>query len=118
MSAARAVDAKFTKSSSNPFKISSLKAGAKALTSRVVVPGRGTLIQRVTRKSGRKVLTVCKASRKATKAGTFKLTCKLNAATRAALRKQSLRASVKTTFTPTGGRPASKTQAVTLKRKR
>ncbi len=119
MNAARAVDAKFTKLPSNLFAVRSVKAGVNALTSSVVLPGPGTLTQRVTR--GRltaAVLTVCKTSRKVTKAGRVKLTCKLSAATRAALRQRSLRVRVKTTFTPTGGLPASKTQAVTLKSQR
>ncbi len=107
------------KGPSNHFTIRSVKVGVKALTSTVVIPGRGTLTQRVTRSStAAAVLTVCKTRGKATKAGTVKLTCKLSAATRAALRKRSLRVSVKTTFTPTGGLPASKTQAVTLKSQR
>ncbi len=119
MSAARAVDAKFTKRPSNKFKVRSVKVGLNALTSTVVVPGPGKLTQRVTRSSNlAAVLTVCKTSKKVTKAGRVKLTCKLSAATRAALRKRSLRVSVKTTFTPTGGLPASKTQAVTLKSQR
>ncbi len=119
MSAARAVDAKFTKLPSNNFTVRSVKVGVKALTSTVVIPGRGKLTQRVTRRSkAGAVLIVCKTSRKATKAGTVKLTCKLSAATRAALRKRSLRVSVKTTFTPTGGLKASKTKLMTLKRKR
>ncbi len=119
MSEARAVTAQFTKLPSNVFPTPKLKAGASALSSSVRVPGRGTLTQRVTRSSNlAAVLTVCKASGKATKAGWVKLTCKLSAATRKALRQRSLRVSVKTTFTPTGGLPASKTQAVTLKSQR
>ncbi len=119
MSEARAVDAKFTKRPSNLFAVRSVKGGVNALASIVVVPGPGTLTQRVTRSStAAAVLIVCKTSVKVTKAGRVKLTCKLSAATRAALRKRSLRVSVKTTFTPTGGRPASKTQAVTLKSQR
>ncbi len=116
MSEARAVDAKFTKRPSNVFPTPTVTVDVNALTSTVVVPGPGKLTQRVTRTAA--VLTVCKTSRKATKAGTVKLTCKLNAATRAALRKRSLRVRVKTTFTPTGGSSASKTQAVTLKSQR
>ncbi len=116
MSEARAVDAKFTKRPSNVFPTPTVTVGVNALTSTVVVPGPGKLTQRVTRTAGS--LTVCKTSRKATKAGRVKLTCKLNAATRAALRKRSLRVRVKTTFTPTGGSSASKTQAVTLKSQR
>ncbi len=119
MSEARAVTAQFTKQPSNLFAVRSVKAGASALVSRVHVPGPGTITQRVTRSSNlAAVLTVCKTSRKATKAGWVKLTCKLNAATRKALRQRSLRVSVKTTFTPTGGLAASKTQAVTLKSQR
>ncbi len=119
MSEARAVDAKFTKKPSNVFPTPTVKAGASALSSSVRVPGRGTITQRVTRSStAAAVLTVCKTSGKATKAGWVKLTCKLSKATRAALRLRSLRVSMKTTFTPTGGLPASKTQAVTLKSQR
>ncbi len=124
MSEARAVTAQFTANApppkpSNVFPTPKVKAGASALSSRVHVPGPGTITQRVTRSSNlAAVLTVCKTSGKATKAGWVKLTCKLNAATRKALRQRSLRVSVKTTFTPTGGLPASKTQAVTLKSQR
>ncbi len=116
MLGARAVDAKFMPS--NNFTVRSVKVGRKALTSTVVIPGPGALTQRVTRKRGSTVLTVCKTSKRVSRAGTVKLTCKLSSATRKARAKGSLRVSVKTTFTPTGGRPASKTQAVTLKRKR
>ncbi len=116
MSAARAVNAKFMPS--NLFTVRSVKVGVKALTSIVVVPGRGKLTQRVTRRSkAAAVLTVCKTSRKVTKAGTVKLTCKFSSATRAALRKRSLRVSMKTTFTPTGGLKASKTKLIKLKRR-
>ncbi len=119
MSAARSVTADFTKLPPDLFKVRSVRAGVKALTSIVVLPGPGKLTQRVTRSSKvAAVLTVCKTSRKVTKAGTVKLTCKLSSATRAVLRKRSLRVSVKTTFTPTGGSSASKTQAVTLKSQR
>ncbi len=118
MLGARAVDAKFTTLPSNLFKIKSLKAGAKALISTVVIPGPGKLTQRVTRSLKSKAVVVCKTSKKATKAGTVKLTCKFNSRTRSALRKRSLRVRVKTTFTPTGGLSASKTKLMTLKRKR
>ncbi len=122
MSEARAVDAKFTKLPSNVFPTPKVKVGTSALISTVRVPGPGTLTQIVTRsvktKSKTAKIGVCKTSGKATKAGKVKLTCKLSAATRKARAKRSLRVSVKTTFTPTGGLPASKTQAVTLKRKR
>ncbi len=124
MSEARAVTAQFTTNApppkpSNVFPTPKVKAGGSALSSSVRVPGPGKLTQRVTRnRTAAAVLTVCKTSGKATKAGWVKLTCKLSKATRAALRKRSLRVSVKTTFTPTGGLSASKTQAVTLKSQR
>ncbi len=118
MLGARAVDAKFTTLPSNLFKIKSLKAGAKALISTVVIPGPGKLTQRVTRSSKSTAVVVCKTSKKATKAGTVKLTCKFNSRTRSALRKRSLRVRVKTTFTPTGGLKASKTKTIKLKRRR
>ncbi len=116
--ASQASNAVTPKLPSNKFKVRSVKVGVKALTSTVVVPGRGKLTQRVTRRSkAAAVLTVCKTSRKVTKAGTVKLTCKLSSATRAALRKRSLRVRVKTTFTPTGGLTASKTKLIKLKRR-
>ncbi len=127
MSAARAVTAQFTANApppkpTNVFPTPKVKVGTSALISTVRVPGPGTLTQIVTRsvktKSKTAKIGVCKTSGKATKAGKAKLTCKLSAATRKARAKRSLRVSVKTTFTPTGGLPASKTQAVTLKRKR
>ncbi len=124
MLGARAVDAQFTKLPlpSNLFTIKSVKVGVKALTSTVVLPGPGTITQIVTRsvkkKSKSVKIGVCKTSKKTTKAGTVKLTCKLSSATRKALRKRSLRVSVKTAFTPTGGLLASKTKTMTLKRRR
>ncbi len=127
MLGARAVTAQFTANApppkpSNVFPTPTVKVGASALVSSVRVPGPGTVTQIVTRsvkkKSKTVKITVCKTGKKATKAGTVKLTCKLSSATRSALRKRSLRISMKTTFAPTGGLPASKTQAVTLKRKR
>ncbi len=124
MLGARAVNAQFTKLPlpSNLFTIKSVKVGVKALTSTVVLPGPGTITQIVTRsvkkKSKSVKIGVCKTSKKTTKAGTVKLTCKFSSATRKALRKRSLRVSVKTAFTPTGGLLASKTKTVTLKRKR
>ncbi len=127
MSAARAVTAQFTANAPPPkpmnvFPTPKVKVGTSALISTVRVPGPGTLTQIVTRSVKHKTksvkITVCKTSKKATRAGTVKLTCKLSAATRKARAKGSLRVSVKTTFTPVGGLPASKTQAVTLKRKR
>ncbi len=118
MSAARAVDAKFTKRPSNKFKVRSVKVGLNALTSTVVVRGPGKLTQRVTRSSRAAAAgIVCKTSRKVTKAGAVKLTCKLSAATRATLCKRSLRVSMKTTFVPAGGSSASKTKPIKLLRR-
>ncbi len=127
MSAARAVTAQFTADApppkpSNVFPTPTVKVGASALVSSVRVPGPGTVTQIVTRSVKKKSKTVkinvCKTGKKATKAGTVKLTCKFSSATRKARAKGSLRVSVKTTFTPTGGLPATKTKLMTLKRKR
>ncbi len=115
MSSGSAVDAKFMPS--NLFTMRSIKVGRKAVISTVVLPGRGKLTQRVTRSSKAKAVVVCKTSKKATKAGTVKLTCKLNSRTRSALRKRSLRVRVKTTFKPTGGLTASKTKLIKLPRR-
>ncbi|MFM8560920.1 MAG: hypothetical protein ACKOB9_02345 [Solirubrobacterales bacterium] len=45
----------------------------------------------------------CTATRTASRAGTYTLTCRLNSAARKARRKGALRLRVLTTFTPTGG---------------
>ncbi len=102
----------------NDFTMRSVKVIRNSLISTVVVPGPGKLIQRVTRKAGRRVLIVCQTSKTVSRASTIKLTCKISLATRKARAKRSLRVKVKTSFTPTGGVMANKTQNIKLKKKK
>jgi hypothetical protein len=88
------------------------------LTTRVKVPGAGKIVQTATTKNGAKVTTRCRAAKTASRAATYTLTCKIGKAGRAALRKAKMTLTVTTTFTPTGGALASKTQTVKLVRRR
>jgi hypothetical protein len=60
----------------------------------------------------------CKAAKTASRAATYTVTCKISKKGRAALRKAKMTLAMRTTFTPTGGTLAAKTQTVKLKRKR
>lgn len=95
-----------------------LTGASIVLTTRVKVPGAGRIFQVATTKQGGKVTTRCKAVKKASRAATYTLTCKLGKAGRAALRKAKMTLTVTTTFTPTGGVKAATTQTVQLARRR
>lgn len=88
------------------------------LTTKVKVPGAGKIIQAATTKKGVKLTTRCKAAKTVSRAATYSLTCKIGKAGRAALRKAKMTLAVRTTFTPTGGTLAAKTQRVKLARRR
>jgi len=121
-SAASARSATVTPMPSNVF--TATKATAKltgasiVLTTRVKVPGAGRIFQVATTKQGAQVTTRCKAVKKASRAATYTLTCKLGRAGRAALRRAKMTLTVTTTFTPTGGVKAANKQTVQLARKR
>ena len=107
---------------SNVFTVSKAKAkitGASiVLTTTTKVPGAGKIVQTATAKQGAKVTMRCRAAKTAAGAATYTLTCKIGKAGRAALRKAKMTLTVTTTFTPTGGEKASKTQTVKLVRRR
>ena len=94
---------------------------AKALitfTTLVTVPGDGKLSQTITSKTRRKTTTWCTAKATTTTAHAYTLTCKITKAGRAALRKAAMKLTLTTSFTPTGGTKATKTQVVKLARTR
>ena len=86
---------------------------------RVFGPGtatqRGTFNSSSTARSAKRV-TACTGSKKITKAGRYKLTCKLTSAARSASRRGAIRVTLTTTFKPTGGTARSVTRTVTLKK--
>ena len=120
--AASAPSAAVTPMPSNVFTVTKAKAkitGASiVLTTTAKVPGAGKIVQTATTKQGAKVTTRCRAAKTASRAATYTLTCKIGKAGRAALRKAKMTLTVTTTFTPTGGVKASKTQTVKLVRRR
>ena len=91
------------------------------LQSSITVSGRGTATQQgsFTAPSGArssKTVKACSGSRKVTKAGRYRIDCKLTSAARSARRRGSLRMTLITTFTPTGGTASAIERKVTLKR--
>ena len=64
------------------------------------------------------MLPACHASRTVTRAGTFVITCRINAATTLARHHGAVRVRLTTTFTPAGGTPRSVTRTVVLSRLR
>ena len=87
----------------------------------LVVESRGTATQRGTfiyssgARSAR-TLTACTGSKKITKAGRHKVSCKLTPGARSARRRGAIRVTLTTTFKPTGGSARSVTRTVTLKK--
>jgi len=107
-------------SASNTFTARKGAASGNAVTTRVAVPGPGRLVQRGTRPARASMahavgrVTACTGTRTVAKAGTVTITCKLNAATRAARRSGAVTMRVATTFTPTGGTARTTAQVVVL----
>jgi hypothetical protein len=124
MSQAQSVTATFNVvPPSNTFTVSAASTSGNSIRTRVSVPGAGGLSQRGTRSSrssGARAAasSVCSASRTASKAGTYTLTCKVNSATRKAQRKGKVRVLLRTTFTPTGGTARTVSRTVTLPSKK
>ena len=120
--AASAPSAAVTPTPSNVFTVSKAKVKVTGesivLTTRVKVPGSGSIVQTATTKQGAKVTTRCRAAKTAAGAATYTLTCKIGKAGRTALGKAKMALTVTTTFTPTGGALATKTQTVQLARRR
>lgn len=90
---------------------------AVILTTRVTVPGTGRITQRASTRAGRRTTTRCVAIRRATTAATYTLTRTMGRAARAQLRRRAMRVSLRTTFTPTGGALATRTQMIRIARR-
>ncbi|MBU3691847.1 MAG: hypothetical protein FGM38_07405, partial [Solirubrobacterales bacterium] len=90
---------------------------AVLVTSRVRVSESGRISQRATTGSGR-LKTWCRANKSAGAAGTYALKCNLGRKGRKALRKNSLKLTLRTTFTTGSGVAVSANRKVTIKRKR
>ena len=110
-----------TPTPSNKFVLLPVASNSLTLQSVIVVSSPGTVTQHGTfnyssgARSARR-LTACTGSKKLTKAGRYKLTCKLTSAARSARRRGSIRVRLTTTFTPTGGTARAVTRNVTLKK--
>ncbi|MFM8884127.1 MAG: GLUG motif-containing protein [Solirubrobacterales bacterium] len=93
-----------TPTPSNAFSMRAPGAIGSSVTSTVRVPGPGRLVMRATRNSNVAArLTACRVSKEVDRARSVVLTCRANAATRAAQRRGAVRLSVTVTYTPTGG---------------
>ncbi|MSX02214.1 MAG: hypothetical protein F2813_03530 [Actinobacteria bacterium] len=106
---------------SNLFTVRADGSSTTAVSSLITVPGAGKASQTGTfsgSSSARsaKTVTACRASKKVTKAGHYRLSCQLTSAARSARRKGSIRVSLRTTFTPTGGAARTVTRTITLKK--
>ena len=109
-------------SSAPSVRIASNRASNAAITTTLNVTGPGTIvvaargsIARGSRAS--KQLVVCKATKKVGAAGTVKVVCPFTKATRTALRRQAIKATLTTTFTPTGGSAQTASALVMLRRR-
>ena len=90
------------------------------IRTRVRVSGAGRINQVGTRRTAKasaaKTVAVCSsATVRATRAGTYSLTCKLDKATRSARRKGPVRVRLVTTFRPTSGSATAATSTVVLR---
>lgn len=117
MSQAQSVQATFTANPpSNVFTVRTPLVVGTGIRTLVRVPGPGRITQAGTRRSGGKVIGACRsASVTATAAGTFRLRCVLNGATRAARRKGPVRVRLTTIFRPSGGTARAVTRVVVLR---
>ena len=125
MTEARSVTAAFSATTptpipSNKFILSPVLKNNSSLLSVIVVKGPGVAIQlgtfnRSSVARSTKRVKACQDSLKITKAGRYKLSCKLTAAARSARRNGSIRVTLTTTFKPTGGSARTVTRVVKLK---
>ena len=89
--------------------------GTKLVTT-ISAPGAGVITKMAVSGTGRKATTRCRVRQAVTTATDLTVTCALNARARAALSRSSLRLTVTTTFTPTGGKATTRIANVTAKR--
>lgn len=100
---------------SNDFSEGKPRVGRTRVVTQVTVPGRGTITQSATRQRGRKAVRACQTvTRKPAAAGTYRLVCRLNEATRTARLSGAVRIRLKTTYEPAGGTPRTRTRLVVL----
>ncbi len=113
----------------NTFTMKTPKIWPHKITTQLKLPGPGKVAQVGTtslstrRASSEKAktartMTVCKAQKTVTKAGTMTITCRLSAKARAARKMHSLKLRLVTTFTPTGGTAKSVSKTLVLKKTR
>ena len=89
--------------------------GTKLMTT-ITAPSAGVITQAAVTGTGRKATTRCRVRQSVTTAADVTVSCALNARARAALSQSSLRLTVTTTFTPTGGTATTRTAKVTASR--
>ena len=90
------------------------KTKSVVLTSTIITNWAGKAVQTATSKSGSKVTRRCIITKRIPVAGVATIVCTLQRASRQTLRKQSLKLTITTTFTATGGAAKSKTQVLTV----
>lgn len=106
MSQAQSVTATFgpVPPPSNTFKVRTPLLAGKAIRTLVAVPGPGMIRQEGAFSSGGKVRQACRSGAlAASKAGVYRMRCRLTDAVRAARRKGAARVLLVTTYKPTGG---------------
>jgi hypothetical protein len=90
-----------------------------AIRTQVTVPGPGRIAQRgllraVSSRASAAAATLCSASKNASKAGTYTVTCRLNGAARRAQRRGAVRVTLRTSYTPTGGTARTVSRTINL----
>ena len=89
-----------------------------SVNSTVYVAGPGKITQQAVTGSGKKTVTWCRASRATKATGTTGVSCNLGAKGRTTLKSRSLTLSLRTTFTPKGGRAYSVTRSLVVKKRK
>ncbi len=112
-----------TPTPSNSFVTNLVGVTPAVLSSRVVVPGPGTVVQRGTFRRGvgagsarTRSVAACRTTRTIIGAGRYTVRCRLSRAARDARKKRSIRVTLRTTFTPAGGTARTKIRVVRLKK--
>jgi streptogramin lyase len=93
------------------------KAKSVVLTSTITTKWAGKAVQTATSKVGSKVTRRCIITKRTAVAGTATIVCRLQRASRQTLRKQSLKLTITTTFTATGGAASTRRQVLTVPRR-
>jgi hypothetical protein len=105
-----------TPTPSNSFTVRSPVLVGTRIRTVVRVPGAGVIRQAGTFRSGGKARPACgSGARTVTRAGVYRVLCRLTDAVKAARRNGAVRVRLVTTYTPTGGTPRAKVQTVVLR---